>query len=224
MIKIILFLIVSVFVFANNDMYLKAKMYEDQKKYIEAFDIYEELANNNHAPSLIKLGEFAYYGKAMKQNFQKAEHYFKLASNLGNKKGYFNLGVVYSTSKNKNKNYKKGFEIFLDLAEEGDANSQNRVGMCYLYGIGIKKDYKLAVKWFEASAKQKNIDAQCNLAFSYAAGYGVYPNMGRAKSFAKKGYESGNEICKAVWEKFNLQKYSDDKGFKFRNSFNEPIK
>lgn len=35
MIKIILFLILSVFAFANDDLYLKAKMYEDQKNILK---------------------------------------------------------------------------------------------------------------------------------------------------------------------------------------------
>lgn len=224
MYKIILFFAFCVFAIANDDIFAKAKMLESQKKYIEAYDIYESLASQNHPESLLKLGEFAYHGKGIKQNFQKAENYFKLASNFGSKRGYFNLAVVYSSSKNKNKNYKKAFQIFTDLSAEGDANSQNRLGMCYLYGMGTPKDYKLAVKWFEASAKQKNLDAECNLAFAYASGYGVYPNFGRAKIFAERGYKEGNEICKFVWEKFNLQKSSSDQGFKFKNSFNQPEK
>ena len=85
----------------------------------------------------------------------------------------------------------------------------------------LEKDYKEAVKWYERASKQGYVNAQCNLAFMYASGKGVWQNMGRAHAFAKPGFKKGNPNCEKVWNDFNLEKYPEDKGFKFK-FYNEP--
>ncbi|WP_419770162.1 MAG: tetratricopeptide repeat protein [Candidatus Marinarcus sp.] len=173
--------------------------------------------------SLYKENEFFEKGKKYYQqrNYSMAFEYFSKASDMGNQKAYYNLGVLYGNKYFNKKDYAKSYEIFYELAQKGYAPAQNKVGMYLTLGLSVEKDYKEAVKWYEKASKQNFITAQCNLAFMYASGKGVFPNLGRAHVFAKTGYEQGNPICVKAWNDFHLEKYAEDKGFKF-NFYTKP--
>jgi TPR repeat protein len=140
---------------------------------------------------------------------------------MGYIKATYNLGIFYSNKRTSKFNPKKAYKIFLELAKQGYAPAQNRVAMFHTFGFGVEVDYKKAIKWYEKSAKQGYINAQCGLAGMYAAGMGVFPNFGRANAFAKKGYKMKNPICVDVWNNYHLERYDQDKGFKF-NFYNKP--
>ncbi len=189
--------------------------------YISSFlfgnDVFDELEGIQKADIYFEEGKAYYKNKEFSNAFES----FSKASKLGNIKATYNLGVLYTNKKISAYNPQKAFEIFSSLAESNHAASQNRMGMYYLLGVLVDKDYKLAVDYFEKASKQGYETSQCNLALMYASGKGVFTNFGRAHAFAKDGYEKGNPICKKVWKDFNLEKYPEDKGFKFK-FYNKP--
>lgn len=200
-----------------------AKKYEKSGDINTALDYYFILAKKRDDKALLQLGKIYFEGIHLKRSIPKAIKLLNQASLLGNTQAKYNLAILYASNKSKQyKNYNKAFNSFLELAKSGHAPSQNKIGLFLTYGIGgVKKDYVEAAKWFESSAKQCYEEAECNLAFMYVNGKGVWKNFGRAHSFAKRGYKNGNKTCKVLWEKHHLEKYPEDKGFKF-NFFVKP--
>lgn len=202
-----------------NDLLQQAKEAQkngDNKKAVELF--YKSAKVDNSAEAIYELGRFFYEGKIVKQNFDKAKTFFEQSAGLGFIEAKYALGIFYFNKKNPHHSHKKAYNIFLELAQkENHAPSQNRVGMYLAFGIGIDKDYKEAVKWFEKSANNGYVTGQCHLALMYASGKGVFPNLGRARVIAQKGYDEKNPICIQVWDTFKLENYEEDKGFKLFN-------
>ena len=206
--------------FASN--YLKeANELYSVEEYSEAIKFYQKAALEEEPEAFYQLGRIYYEGKVVPKDYNKAHKYLIASHLLDYQKATYNLGIFYGNKKTPFYDAKKSYKTFLFLAQRGHAKAQNRLGMYYTVGIGIEKDYKLAVQWFEKSAKQNFIEAQCNLAFMYASGKGVWQNMGRAHAFAKPGFQNGHPQCKKVWIDFNLAKYPEDKGFKFK-FYNKP--
>jgi len=197
-----------------------SKHFDEKKKtQVEkekSFSYYVQLAKKRDPAALFKLGKFYYEGRVVKRSYKKAFKYLTQSSLLDYKKATYNLGILYSNNKTIYHSYSKAYNIFHDLALEGHAGAQNKIGSFLTFGFGGPIDFKEAVKWFEKSSKQDYIPAQCNLATMYASGMGVFPNFGRAHVFAKKGKELKHPVCLKVWRDFNLGKYKQDKGFKFK--------
>ncbi len=180
-------------------------------------DVFDAIEKTQKADVYFEQGKEYYKKRDYKQAFTN----FEKASLLGNQKATYNLGVLYTNKKTSTYNPQKAYEVFSSLSKQNHAASQNRMGMYYLLGVVVDKDYKLAVNYFEKASKQGYVTAQCNLSLMYASGKGVFTNFGRAHAFAKDGYDKGNPICKKVWKDFNLEKYPEDKGFKFK-FYNKP--
>jgi len=188
----------------------------NEKKIKKALYFYTKSAIAGNDKAIFILGKIYYNGKYIKQNLEKSLYYFEKISAYGDKKAKYNSAIIYANKKYKKHNYKKAYNLFLELAQEGYAKAQNNIGIFLLYGIGgIDKDYKMAVKWFEqAYFKHHYQPASCNLAIMFANGYGVFPNFGRARKLAQKGYDKKMPTCVKVYKEFKLYKYPKDKGFK----------
>lgn len=194
---------------------------ESNKDYSKAIYYYKEASKDKSIEALVKLGTYYYQGQHVKKGYTKAYNYFQQASNLGSQQATYYLGVLSSNKKTLYYDLKKAFKIFTSLEKSNYAPALNRLGMFYTYGMANKKDYKKAVTLYENASKQGFETAHCNLAYMYASGKGVWQNMGRAHAFAKDGYKNKNEVCMNVWKVFNLEKYPEDKGWKFK-FYNKP--
>lgn len=215
--KILLLIFLSISLFAKSEVDLT----QEELKMQEQIKVYEEEALKDDSNAYLELGKIYFEGKYVNVDYEKALKFFNASYYLGNVNGAYNLALFYSSDKTIYHDEKKALSIFLELARKGHAPSQNRVGMFLTAGIVLDKDYKEAVKWYEKSSKQGYVNAQCNLAYMYATGQGVWQNMGRANAFAKPGFIKGNKLCEKVWTEFNLEKYPEDKGFKFK-FYNKP--
>lgn len=215
--KSLALIFLSISLFASSEVELT----QEEIKMQEQIKVYEEAALKDDSDAFFELGKIYFEGLYINKDYEKALKYFNASYYLGNINGAYNLALFYMSKKTVYYDEKKALSIFLELARKGHAPSQNRVGMFLTAGVVLDVDYKKAVKWYEASSKQGYVNAQCNLAFMYASGQGVWQNMGRAHAFAKPGFKKGNKLCEKVWEDFSLEKYPEDKGFKFK-FYNEP--
>ena len=163
----------------------------------------------------------SYFNLAMiyykQKDLDKAMYYFKMASMYDNKKATFNMATIFAQKKYSKHSFKKSFDIFNKLAQQDYPKAQHKVGLFLLYGIGgISKDYGLALRWFEQAFFNHNyLQSGCYLAYMYVNGYGVFPNFGRARKLAIKGYKKHYPMCVKVYKEYKLYKYKEDKGFKF---------
>lgn len=188
---------------------------------LAALPYYNNLIEQNNPEAMFLVAKIYSEGREVQQSLSKTHELLLKADKLGHDKSTYFLGKLHLSKSSPFYNLKKAYNYFVKSANNGYAPSQNMVGQFLVNGIVVEKDYKMAVLYFERAAKQNLIDAQCNLSFMYASGKGVFPNFGRANQFAKKGYELGNKRCIKVWEDYNLEKYPEDKGFKF-NFYTKP--
>ena len=214
---LIFFIATSLFAYTFEDI----KYFEKRNGTLKALKFYKQLVKENNQEAMIHLARIYLDGKAIEKSFSKAKELLQKASDLDNDKASFYLGKFYLSKKTPYFNLPKAYNSFVKAANNNYAPAQNMVGEFLVNGIAVEKDYKLAVKLFEKASKQGLINAQCNLAFMYASGKGVFPNFGRAHVFAKKGKEMENKRCIKVWNDFKLEKYPEDKGWKF-NFYTKP--
>ena len=211
--------------FANNfadELYEVAQFAYNNKEYNKALYYYKESAKEKNDKALLKLGELYYKGEIVEKGYAKAYSYFEQAANLGNLQAKYFMGIMHTNKKTIYYDLQKAFTIFQSLENTNHAGALNRLGMFYTFGFNtVEKDYKKAVKLYERSSKQGFETAHCNLAYMYASGKGVWQNLGRAHAFAKEGVKNKNDICLSVWKVFKLEKYPEDKGWKF-NFYNQP--
>ncbi len=199
----------------------EAQKIEKEKGVFEALSFYKSLAKNNNPEAMLRLAKIYSSGKVIKRNITKAHDLLVKANNLNHNPSSYFLGKLYLSKKSPYYNLTKAYNSFVKSGNNGYAPAQNMIGEFLVQGIVVKKDYKMAVNYFEKASKQDYITAQCNLSFMYASGKGVFPNFGRAHAFAKKGVELRNKRCLKVWKDYNLQKYPEDKGWKF-NFYTKP--
>jgi TPR repeat protein len=216
-----LFLISLIFSTLFSYTFEEVRNFEKSNGTIKALSFYKELAEQNNTKAMMHLAKIYLEGKEIEKSFSKAKELLERASKLNDNKASFYLGRFYLSKKTPYFNPAKAYNSFVKAANNDYAPAQNMVGEFLVNGIAVDKDYKLAVKLFEKASKQGFIDAQCNLAFMYASGKGVFPNFGRAHQFAKKGKELGNKRCIKVWNDYKLEKYPEDKGWKF-NFYTKP--
>ncbi|MEA3383829.1 MAG: tetratricopeptide repeat protein [Campylobacterota bacterium] len=182
----------------------------------DAIKLYNKASREGIDEASFQLGLIYYKGVGIKKDISKAMKYFKKASLYGHKKASYNVATIYGQKQYKEHNFTKAFDIYQELAKDGYGKAQDKVATYLLYGLGIPKDYKLSVRWFEESYFKNNYQpASCGLALMYASGKGVFPNLGRARKLAVEGYEKKIPLCVKVYKEFNLQKYDEDKGFKY---------
>jgi len=202
--------------FLNAMTYEDAERIEKKDGLLKALGSYKSLAKQNNTEAMFRLAQVYSSGKTIQRSLPKTFKLLKKASDLNHHKSTYYLGKLYLSKKSPYYNLTDAYNTFVKSANAGYAPAENMIGQFFANSVVVEKDYKLAVKYFEKASKQGHIDAQCNLSFMYASGKGVFPNFGRAHQFAKKGIELGNKKCIKVWEDYNLAKYSEDKGWKFK--------
>ncbi len=205
----------------NAISFEEVKNYEKEYGTLEALSYYRNLASKNNTKAMIEIAKIYANGKEVQRSFQTSYEFLQKASKLDDPEAFYLIGKLQLNKKTPYYNLVDAYNSFIKSSKLNYAPAQNMLGLFLVNGVVIEKDFKMAVKYFERASKQGLIDAQCNLAFMYASGKGVFPNFGRAHAFAKKGKELGNKKCIKVWEDYNLEKYSEDKGWKF-NFYNKP--
>ncbi|WP_417324780.1 tetratricopeptide repeat protein [Halarcobacter sp.] len=216
---LILTILITSFAFSLS--FEEVKKIEEEQGVLKALSSYRVLAKRDDTQSIYRLATLYLKGKGVQKSISTAKTFLEQGSLLNHHKSTYLLGKLYITKKSPYFNEKLAFNTFLKAANDGYAPAQNMIGQFLAAGIAVEKDYKLAIKYFEYASKQGHEDAHCNLAFMYANGKGAFPNFGRAHQFAKEGVKKGNKKCIKVWETYNLEKYDQDKGWKF-NFYTKP--
>lgn len=222
MIKIVLIIFLSSTILLattlNDAIYI-----HKTKGSIRAIPLYKELVYDNNTEAMNALAKIFIKGDGVKINIPRAYRLLLKSSDLNNLEAQYMLGKLYQSEKSPYFNPYKAYNAFVKSANDGFAKSQEMVGKYFLYGKTVDKNYEKALFYFMKASKQRLYSSNCYIAYMYASGSGVFPNFGRAHVFAKDQYEKGNKFCKKVWDDYNLQNYTDDKGWKV-GDYLEPIK
>lgn len=213
------------FFFILNSLYAitfeEVREIEKEHGALKALGFYKELAKNDDIPSLLRLAKIYANAIEVEKSYTSSFNYLKKAAKLNSPKAHYFMGKMQLYKKSPYYDLTDAYNSFVKASKLNYAPAQNILGQFLVNGIVVKKDYKMALNYFEKASKQGLIEAHCNLAFMYASGKGVFPNFGRAHAFAKEGKKLGYKRCIKVWNDFNLKKYPEDKGWKFK-FYNKP--
>lgn len=128
----------------------------DPKK---AASLCKRAANAGFAPAQSTLGSlFAKAGR-----FDRAEHWWSLATEQGDPEAMFNLAQLYRAGKGVEQDFERAFELFFRAANSGLRSAQLRVGLAYATGEGVPIDLIEAASWFELAAIKGDQAAKANL-------------------------------------------------------------
>ncbi|MGM9972261.1 MAG: toll/interleukin-1 receptor domain-containing protein [Anaeroplasmataceae bacterium] len=205
----------------NDNKFAEALEYYNAKDYTKAIPLFLELGNNNYVDAYNYLCE-CYFNLAVnyekgsngKIDFELAQKYYGMASDLGHKeakKKYEELSNKILRQEQDKKyaeakkyydaqEYTKSFPLFLELGNNNYGNAYFYLGYCYKNGCGVEKNYEEAFKWY-----QKSYDFGCtaainNLGICYENGQGVKKNIDKAIEL----YELAIKKCNEKYAYYNL--------------------
>ena len=67
----------------------------DHERYRLAWAFYADSAEQGYTKSLVKIGDFYFYGKISEVDYVEAAHYYTEAADQGNSQAFFNLGYLH---------------------------------------------------------------------------------------------------------------------------------
>ncbi len=149
-----------------------------RKSWLKSF----ELANIKAAG---ELAEMYYYGEGVKENYNKAEHYWQAAAVAGDELAQFNLANYYYDDLNEK--IDAAIELYKTLIERNEfvGSSYLKLGRIYHRGLGVKQDPKEAYFWLSKGAEIGHGNSCMDLAYMYYRGEGVEKNIDKAISLVE---------------------------------------
>ena len=164
------------------------------KKYEQAFVLFEKEAHKGNAQAQYILGQIYQRGIGTDKDEELAIHWYKKASKQKFSAASYNLGAHYDReawltthAPLKNKRYKIAFDWFKTSAEQGNTDAIYKVGEYFLFGgQGVPKDYKQAAEWFKKAVDKSHPEAYYQLSRLYYHGHGVTKDFDKAADLSKK--------------------------------------
>ena len=127
----------------------------------------------------------------LKQDFNEAAKWYRLAADKGYAPAQFNLGLASELGRGMPADDRQAFKYYLMAAEQGFAAAQFNVGNMYSAGRGVGKDLFEANLWYKQAAEKGVLEAQFNLGLAYEAGRGVKKDEAQAARWYKQAADRG---------------------------------
>ena len=179
--------------------YSRARELHENKKYDEAYKLYEQGAASGDEKCFYGIALFLQDGYFVEKDTKKAEkifaeHFYAIYSlaESDDAEAAYIIACYYSNGFFVEKDDKIYFEWLKRSAELGYHNAQWRLGWRYYFGNDVEQNFKEAVKWYTAAAEQGNSEGQWRLGAMYFAGEGVEMNLEKAIDCFIKSAEQGN--------------------------------
>ncbi len=198
---------------AMNKTYLEASEDFSQAKYAQAIALWQKLASEGHAPSMVALGllqDRGHSGAKIPVNTKEALTWFRKGAELGHRDGMYHLGrmLVHGRGNATGKKHADTAAVwFRKAADLGQHDAQYALGVLYERGEGVVRSLKDAVAWYSHAAAGQNVAAQARLGHFYRMGQGVPQNISRATLLLYGATMAGNlmaqeELFAMAKEKF----------------------
>ncbi|MBF0262199.1 MAG: sel1 repeat family protein [Magnetococcales bacterium] len=98
-----------------------------------------------HAQS--RLGQLYFDGHEVKQDYQAAMHWWRLAADRGDAHAQNSVGTLYDNGKGVPRDYREAAKWFLLAANQGHVMARRNLGWMYEKGQGFKKDLVQSYMW-----------------------------------------------------------------------------
>ena len=144
----------------------QASVLYNQKRYVEAFALYQQDANLGGAAGQYWLGEMYLFGMGTTRDLHLSFSWLQKAAANGSSTAPAVIG-----------------QFFLN-------------GWGVPNGWGVQKDNAQAASWFRMGALMGDADAQYSMAFMYLNGFGVSKDPGQARAWYQKAADQGLQAAK----------------------------
>ena len=191
-----------------DEIYLKAKKWQDDGNYKKAFELYQKAADMGSMDAVAGLGWCYYNGNGVEKDLEKALEYNSEAADAGVARAQNVLGVMYDLGEGVNKNKVKAAELYRLAANKGDANAQFNLGYMYEDGVGVPQDFAQAVEWYRKAAEQGHAKGERALGYMYQYGEGITQDTSQALEWYLKAAAQDYDVAQADVGYFYYMGYS----------------
>ncbi|RIA85203.1 hypothetical protein C1645_808392 [Glomus cerebriforme] len=161
------------------------------------------------------IGECYYYGKKIKQNYDKAIEWYVKSSEGGNIRAMYRLGNCYYHGIGVMKDEEKSFKFHLKSAESGYKYALYMIGDFYCQGTGILKDESKAFKWYLKTARKGHAYSQFLAAKYYNGGKYISKNEEKGFYWNRKAAINGIKDAQYNIAEYYLENKNETKAFKW---------
>ncbi|KAB7530083.1 protein kinase [Flagellimonas olearia] len=165
-----------------------AILYKYQKKYEDAFKMYEKGKDLNRYSCYRGLAEMYRNGQAVPKDTIKAFELYTSAAESNDVVSQYTLGKFYYYGTLTERDRLRAVQWYTKAADRGYLDAQNELGIIFYE----EKKYVEAKKWFQMAADRGNAFGAYNLGLIYYQGLGTTKDMVEAKKWflvsANKGY------------------------------------
>ncbi len=174
------------------DDYSKSdKQIDSDEKIANVIKWYEKAADNGSNEAYGRLGICYMMGFGVTKDKGKAEEYFHIGADSGDRLTQFWLAEYYRGNSEGEENSDKAFEYYKKAALQGFVKAELKLADCYRDGIGTDQDFKEAFEWYREAAKDKDKEAQNNVGCMYRDGIGTDQDVTKALEWFKESEKQG---------------------------------
>lgn len=141
------------------------------------------------------------YGAILCDLAQSAESYgdnaiafslYGTASDLGNVRALFRLGLCYENAVGTMRNAEEAFECYCEAADKGSIEALLQIALCYRYGRGVRQSDDLAFDYYLRAADRNNARAQYFVGECYLNGELCERDLRRAIAYFERAALQGH--------------------------------
>jgi TPR repeat protein len=175
------------------------------KRFDEAFRLFEKVASTGHIQAMFYLGLIHAYTPGTKmKDYPKALQLFEKAAAAGNAEAMYYLGHMYDHGRGTTQDYQKARQLYEKAAAAENASAMFGLGRLYDIGLGGTKNDQKARQLYEKAAAAGNAQAMFQLGFMYEFGDMVEKDYQKARLWYEKAAAAGLYFAKSQLE--NLPK------------------
>ncbi|MCR9226809.1 MAG: serine/threonine-protein kinase [Flavobacteriaceae bacterium] len=181
-----------------------AILYKADKKYKEAFEMYEKGRDLNRYSCYRGLAEMYRNGQFVTKDTIKAFELYTNAAEHRDMLSQYWLGKFYYHGILTEKDRLKAVQWYSKAADKGYLNAQNELGIIFF----DEKNYIEAGKWFQMAADKGNAFGSYNLGLLHYKGLGREKDIVEAKKWFQIAAEKG--YGQAQYKMGNILEYGED--------------
>ncbi len=121
--------------------------------YATALKEWMVLADQNDPAAMRNIGHLHRRGLGTEQNYEKAMHWYKRASQFGFARAQANVASMYLRGQGVEQDYVQAADWFTKAARNGHVIAQYNLGLMYEHGKGVEKSVSKALAWYNLAAK-----------------------------------------------------------------------
>ncbi len=161
------------------------------KNLLHAIELYYDAAVAGSADSQYALGDLAFSGDGVKQDYGRAAGWLQMAAGQSHAGALTRLGQMHGDGLGVPKDARLAATLFGRAADKGDPSAEYFLGNAYLAGEGVKQGFKEAAAFYTRASEKGHADAQYNLALLYDSDRLGPPNAEKTYGWMRAAADAG---------------------------------